>query len=168
MTFNHLTRLAFAAMLALGTAAVGPAQAQEPSAAAVASAKELISLKGGAGMFDPLIPGVIESVKNSFIPTNPNLNRELSDVATELRKDYEPRRADLLTDVSKIYASHFSEQELKDLVAFYQTPLGKKVLAEEPIALDQSLKRAQAWAKTFSEEVMERFRVEMKKKGYNL
>jgi uncharacterized protein len=167
MTSTYLTRLAFAAILALATAGAA-AQAQEPSAAAVGYAKELVSLKGGAGMFDPLIPGVIESVKNMYEPTNPNLGKELGEVAVQLRKDYEPRRADLLTEVSKIYASHFTEQELKDLVAFYKTPLGKKVILEEPVALDQSLKRASAWAKTFSDEVLERFRTEMKKKGHNL
>jgi hypothetical protein len=168
MISNHLTKLAFAAMLALATAAGGPARAQEPSAAAIANAKEVISLKGGVGMFDPLIPGVIESVKNMYVPTNPNLGRELGDVAAQLRKDYEPRRAELLAEVSKVYAARFTEQELKDLVAFYKTPLGKKVIAEEPVALDQSLKRAQDWAKSFSDEVMDRFRVEMKKKGHNL
>jgi uncharacterized protein len=53
-------------------------------------------------------------------------------------------------------------------VAFYKTPIGKKMIIEEPIALDQSLKVAQAWATRFSDEVLERFRAEMKKKGYNL
>ena len=42
------------------------------------------------------------------------------------------------------------------------------MITEEPIALDQSLKAAQAWANRFSEEVLGRFRVEMKKKGHNL
>jgi uncharacterized protein len=165
---SHLIhRPALAAALLVGFLAfTAGARAQTP--ASLAAAKELVSLKGGANMFDPLIPGVIESAKNAYLPTNPQLSKELNEVALQLRKEYDPKRAEVLNEVSKIYAQHFTEQELKDLVAFYKTPLGKKMITEEPIALDQSLKVAQAWATKFSDEVLERFRAEMKKKGHNL
>jgi len=165
---SHLIhRPALAVALLVGFLAfTAGARAQTP--ASLAAAKELISLKGGVAMFDPLIPGVIESAKNAYLPTNPQLSKELNEVALQLRKEYDPKRAEILNEVSKIYAQHFTEQELKDLVAFYRTPLGKKMITEEPIALDQSLKAAQAWATKFSDEVLERFRAEMKKKGHNL
>jgi hypothetical protein len=35
-------------------------------------------------------------------------------------------------DMVKIYASEFTEQELKELLAFYQTPLGRKTVAKMP------------------------------------
>ena len=165
---SHLIhRPALAVALLVGFLAfTAGARAQTP--ASLAAAKELISLKGGVAMFDPLIPGVIESAKNAYLPTNPQLSKELNEVALQLRKEYDPKRAEILNEVSKIYAQRFTEQELKDLVAFYRTPLGKKMITEEPIALDQSLKAAQAWATKFSDEVLERFRAEMKKKGHNL
>jgi hypothetical protein len=163
-------RLVLAAALAAAClASAGAARAQTPpTPVAIAAAKELVSLKGGAAMFDPLIPGVIESVKNAFVPTNPQLTPQLNEVANLLRKEYDAKRPEILNEVSRIYAQHFTEQELKDLVAFYKTPLGHKMITEEPIALDQSLKAAQAWATQFSDVVMERFRVEMKKRGANL
>lgn len=162
-------RLALAAVLAIACLVSGGiARAQAPTPSAIAAARDLVVIKGGTAMFEPLIPGVIESAKNSLLPTNPQLAQPLNEVAAELRKQYEPKRAEILDEVAKIYAEHFTEQELKELVAFYKTPLGKKLLAEEPAALDQSLKAAQAWAVHFSDQVIERFHVEMKKKGYNL
>ena len=169
MKFRPLDRLLLAAALAAAClASAGVARAQAPTPAAIATARDLVVAKGGIAMFEPLIPGVIESAKNSFLPTNPQLGPQLNQVAAELRKEYEPKRNEILEEVATIYAQHFTEQELKDLVGFYRTPLGKKLLAQEPIALDQSLKAAQAWAVRFSDEVIERFKVEMKKKGYNL
>jgi uncharacterized protein len=170
MTFRPLNRLALAALAAACLASAGAARAQAPAPTpvAIAAAKELVSLKGGSTMFDPLIPGVIESVKNAFVPTNPQLTPQLNEVANLLRKEYDAKRAEILDGVARIYAQHFTEQELKDLVAFYKTPLGHKMITEEPLALDQSLKAAQSWATQFSDVVMERFRVEMKKKGYAL
>jgi hypothetical protein len=144
------------------------APAQEPSAGALAAARDMLAVKGGAAFFDPVVPGVIESVKNSFVPTNPQLYRELTDVAAFLRKDYEPKRVELLGNVTRIFAQHFTEQELKDMTAFYKTPLGQKMLKEEPAAIEQSLKTTQDWANNFSEVVTARFRVEMQKKGHKL
>jgi hypothetical protein len=70
--------------------------------------------------------------------------------------------------VARIFAQHFTEQELKDIAAFYKTPLGQKMLKEEPPAIEQSIKNAQEWANGFSETVNSRFRSEMQKKGHRL
>jgi uncharacterized protein len=152
----------------LAATVVAQAQAQAPTAGAVAAARELIVVKGGALMFEPVIPGVIETAKNSLVPTNPNLSRELNDVAAQLRKEYEAKKAELVYEVAVIYAQHFTEQELKELVAFYKSPLGQKMLKEEPAALDQSMKRAQDWSGDFSDAVLARIRAEMAKRGHPL
>lgn len=166
MTSSFVVRAAVAAAVALGALA-GGARAQEPSPTAVNAARELMALKG-VSMFDALIPGVVESVKNNFIPTNPNLIRELNEVSTQLRSEYAAKKAELHTEVARGYARYFTEQELKDMLAFYKTPLGTKMAAQEPLAVEETLKRAQTWANGFSEQVMGRFRTEMKKKGHDL
>ncbi len=169
MKFRALKSLALVAALAAACLPSGtPARAQAPTPAAVAVAKELVVMRGGMAMFDPLIPGVIESAKNSFLPTHPQLAQQLDQVAVALRKEYEPKRNEILDELSKIYAQHFTEQELKEIVTFYKSPLGKKLITQEPVVIDDSLKATQAWAAQFSDQVLERFRVEMKKKGYSL
>lgn len=171
MVANYTTlamcRLILVAALS-STATIGAAQAQQPTPAAVDLAKQVIMVKGGNNMFDPIVPGVIESAKNMFLPTNPGLAKDLNEVAAQLRKDYEPKRVELLNEVARTYAQQFTEQELKDLVVFYKTPLGQKVIAEEPRALDAAMTRAQDWANNFSEEVISKMRAEMKKRGDNL
>ena len=152
----------------IAAAAHAQAPAPAPTAGAVAAARELIVVKGGAAMFEPVIPGVIETAKNSLLPTNPNLTKELNDVAAQLRKDYDNKKAELVYEVAVIYAKHFTEQELKDLVTFYKSPLGQKMLKEEPVALEQGMKRAQDWSQDFSDAVLSRIRSEMTKKGHPL
>ncbi|MBI3436216.1 MAG: DUF2059 domain-containing protein [Proteobacteria bacterium] len=145
-----------------------PVYAQQPSARAVAYAQELIQLKEGLAMFAPLIPGVIENSKLVFLQQNPALTKDLDAVAEKLRKDFDPRRNDLAATIARAYASNFTEAELKDLVAFYKTPLGKKLLVGEPKALEQALQAAQTFGDDLSTEVMEKMRAEMKKKGHSL
>ena len=72
------------------------------------------------------------------------------------------------TEIARAYASRFTEQELKEILAFYKTPLGKKLIVEEPKGVDDATKRVDEWANKFAEEVLARIRAEMKKKGHNL
>jgi hypothetical protein len=169
MAFRSLNRLALIAALALGWVVMADsARAQAPSPGAVAAAKELVALKGGGAMFDPLIPGVIESAKNQLVPTNPQLGAPLNEVAVQLHKEYGPKRAELLDIIAQAYAKRFTEAELKDIAAFYKTPTGKKMIAQEPAAIKESLDAAQLWANEFSDTVLQRFRTEMQKKGFKL
>jgi hypothetical protein len=145
------------------------AQAQQSTPAAIALARDVIITKGVTAMTHPLAVGVIESAKNTFVPTNPNLTRELNEVAVALHKELDLKgENDAVNEMARAYASRFTEQELKDLLVFYKTPLGQKVSREEPIAIEEGLKNAQRWADTFAETVMERVRTEMRKKGHPL
>ena len=141
---------------------------QQPSPAAVALGRELVEIKGGAGMFDPIIINVIEQTKGNLLQMNPQLSKDLNDVSTQLRNEFTPRRVELIAEAGRLYAVAFTEAELKDMLAFYKAPLGKKMLEREPVVLDQTFTFMQQWAPRVGEEVMNRFRAEMKKKGHNL
>ena len=160
-----LTGAALLAAVVLGGSAIAQPQ---PSAEAVDTARQIITLKGGETIFNTLIPGVIEQSKYMFEQQNPNLGNPLRDVATKLRNELAPRQAELNSEVAKVYASRFTEKEIKDLLAFYQTPLGRKLIAEEPKALDQSMTYAQDWARRLSDEVVVKMRAEMKKLGHDI
>ena len=166
MNTATFARRGFHAALALaffGCAVPALAQ-QQPSANAIAMAKELLVAKGATAMFEPLIPGMIETMKNNILPTNPGLFKDLSEVAAKLRTELAPRR----NEIARLYAQKFSEAEIKDILAFYKSPVGKKFATEEPAVIDQGLQRAEAWSHKINEEVTKRFSEEMKKKGHNL
>jgi hypothetical protein len=85
-----------------------------------------------------------------------------------MRADLTPRLSELYAEVAKIYAEHFTEQELKELLAFYNSAVGKKYVAEQAIVVNASLKFAQDWANKLSDEVTAKMREELKKKGHAL
>jgi hypothetical protein len=145
----------------------GDARAQQPSATALALAKEVMELKGAIAMFDPIVIGVIEHNRNLLLQVNPNLSRDINDVVMQLRNEYAGRRAEIHAEMARAYASQFTEQELRDAAAFYKTPLGKKLIEAEPKAVDEATKRVDAWSTKFAEEVMAKMRAELRKKGHN-
>lgn len=154
----------FAAVVFGGSAIAQP----QPSAEAVETARQIIALKGGDNIFNSLIPGVIEQSRYMFEQQSPNLGTPLREVAGKLRNELAPRQAELNGEVAKVYASRFTEKEIKDLLAFYQSPLGRKLITEEPKAIDQSMSYAQDWARKLSDEVVVKIRAEMKKLGHDI
>lgn len=165
-----LQRLVRPALVAAAFIALShPAVAQpKPSAASLAAAHKLIEVTGATNLFNPLIPGVIEQAKILFLQQNPALGHDLNEVAAKLRADLAPRFTELTDEVAKFYAEDFTEQELKDIIAFYQSPTGKKLLERQPQIIDHSMKFAQDWANKLSVEVVAKMREEMKKRGHAL
>ena len=163
------TRATRLAALALALVAFAPAaRSQQPSAAALATAKELVAATGATTVFTPLIAGVVEQSKLLFLQQDPGLAKDLNEIATQMRTDLAPRFSELTNEVAMLYATNFTEDELKTILAFYQSPVGKKLLLRQPQVVDNSMKFAQTWANKLSDEVTAKMRDELKKRGHNL
>jgi len=145
-----------------------PNSAHQPSPAAVLLAKQILEIKHVEDIFKPLIRGVVIKTRDLFMQTNFMWGKDLNEIAANLEKEYSVRTKELLDRAARIYATHFSEPELKQILSFYQSPLGLKAIDEEPKALDESMTMAGTWAGDFSQDVINKMRAEMKKRGHDL
>ncbi len=174
-------RFATAALLALAVAGAAfpaaaqkpaapaaPAAAPQPSPGALLLAKQIVQVKNVKDVFQPIVRGVVQKVKNGYLQTNFMWSKDLDEVAFNVEKEFDPRVTELVDASARIYATHFTEQELRDLLTFYQSPLGQKVLAQEPKVLDESMIYAGTWADNLAQEVANAIRVEMKKRGHDI
>ena len=164
-----INRTLSAGAVAVALTVAGPAafaQGPQPSAAAMAAAKELVGLTGATSLFSPLIAGVIEQSKLLFLQQDPMLQKDLNEIAARMRTELQPRFAEITNEVAREYASHFTEQELKAILVFYQSPAGKKMLLEQPKVVNNSMQFAQDWANKLSTEVTAKMRDELKKQGH--
>ncbi|MCX7314867.1 MAG: DUF2059 domain-containing protein [Alphaproteobacteria bacterium] len=170
MNVRFIARAIGAAAIAcvvLQGASIEAARAQQPpTAAAIGLAAQLLEIKGGLAAFDPAVDGVIISHRNTLLQINPNLAKDIDAVVVMMRADSPARRKEMQTEIAKGYASAFSEQDLRDIIVFYKTPLGKKMVENEPKAGEESTSRAAAWIEKYAEAMMQRMRAEMKKKGH--
>src|SRR5437588_2154139 len=162
-------RILSAGFVALGLALSAlPSAAQQPKAAspaAIAAAKEILAMKSASAMYANAVPGIVDQTKNQLLQTNLNYQKDLNEVAVVVAQKLAGREKVIGEGMAKVYASEFSEQELKDLVTFYKSPLGQKLLSTEPRAIQFSMSYMNQWAQTFSETVNAQFRAEMRKRG---
>lgn len=140
------------ASLAL-TLAAAPVRAQAPDPAAAAAAKELFdSMNYRAvlqGMMQQMSQGMAASMRGgaqAAINNNPKLSAQdkqkaLAKMEAELPAAVSAMQSvmndptlvdDILAETVPIYARNFSADELKQITAFYRTPVGAKMLAKMP------------------------------------
>jgi hypothetical protein len=167
MIVRFMARTLVATAIACVAMAYGAHAQPQPSAAQVALATQLLELKGGIGAFDPAIDGVIISHRNTLLQINPNLSRDIDAVVQTMRAEAAARRKEIQAELATGYASAFTEQELKDIIAFYRTPLGKKMLEAEPKGTEASMKRAEVWIEKYAEATMAKMRAEMRRRGHS-
>jgi hypothetical protein len=122
-------------------------------------------MKSASSMYANAVPGMVEQTKNQLMQTNINYQKDLNEVALIVAQKLAGREKEIGEGMANIYASSFTEQELKDLVTFYKSPLGQKLLVTEPKAIQGSMAYINQWAQTFAETVNGEFRAEMRKRG---
>ena len=116
-------------------------------------------------MYANAVPNLVEQTKNVLMQSNLNYQKDLNEVAVIVAKKLAGREKEIGDGMAQVYANEFTEQELKDLVDFYKSPLGQKLLASEPRAIQFSMSYMNQWAQSFAEVVNGQFRAEMKKRG---
>ena len=177
---KSLSRILSAAGLAMGLALTAiPAEAQQKNApattalkpgspGAIAAAKEILAMKNAAAMYANAVPNLVEQTKNVLMQSNLNYQKDLNEVAVIVAKNLAGREKEIGDGMAQVYANEFTEQELKDLVTFYKSTLGQKLLASEPRAIQFSMSYMNQWAQQFAETINGQFRAEMKKRGKDI
>ncbi len=174
--FRILPAAGLAMGVALGLAlASQPAAAQQAAApgptlkqgtpACMAAAREILTMKNAAAMYANAVPNIVQQTKDQLLSTNLNYQKDLNEVAVIVAQTLAGKEKEIGEGMAQIYCNEFTEKELVDLVAFYKSPLGHKLLTSEPRAIQFSMSYMNGWAQNFAEIVNAQFRAEMRKRG---
>jgi hypothetical protein len=154
--------LALLAGLALATAV----RAQEPDAAALAKAKEFIAAAHSIKLADQMLTLMEKPLTQLIEKVNPGRGKEIADLLREKLFPAMRERLPEFTDLaSRVYAKHFTAADLDQLIAFYESPIGKKLVAEQPAMLAEMNAVAQAWGQNLAMDVMRKLAPEFQKRG---
>ncbi len=100
--------------------------------------------KVNEGVFQLMVPATVKMIESELKKREP-LGEKLPDKVNAMREKIMEmfRRQfaweNLKNDYIKIYAEIFTEQELKELVAFYKTPTGRKFAEKQPELISKSM-----------------------------
>jgi hypothetical protein len=124
-------------------------------------ADQLVQLTGTARLFDSLLPNIADEAKNSFIRSNPQMQLGIIAVVDKVAVEMVARRPELDAYLARVWASGFTNDEMRELIAFYTTDTGKKYAKLQPQLLAVQTAAAEEWAKSVAAELDARVREEL-------
>ncbi len=144
-----LSSLALAACVALPTL---PAAAEEPSMEALAI--ELMNLSGAEGVAEQTVQVLAAQIRSAY----PLVKEE---TWTEVLATLDANEVE--ASMAAVYTQHFTRKELEELIAFYKSPIGRRLVQLLPTVVQASMAAGAEWNQRKGTEIVEA----LKARGHN-
>jgi uncharacterized protein len=149
------------AMLALALLCAGPAMAQqaqgqaqgEDAAAKRQDIRRLLEVTGSAQLGQQILGQMMETFKKA----SPDVPESFWN---EMMKEFDS--ATMIDLIVPVYEKHLTHEDVKGLIAFYESPLGRKVTSVLPVIAQESMQAGQQWGMDIARRVQQR--LEQRKK----
>ena len=134
----------------------------------LAAAVEFLQASGLTRGFDDMIPQFLQQANSAYSSQRPELSGMINQVTLSLVPEFVKQRGDLDQNLAKLYTAKFSEDELKQLTAFYRSPVGQKFSTLQQDIVRDSFPVVQTWTRTLQENIAKRIKEEVEKRGQKL
>jgi hypothetical protein len=121
--------------------------------------RHLLELNGSNKLAKQVWDQLFQTVKTSSPQVPSSVWQEMD---TEFQADINGGK--FIEMMVPIYSRAFTEQEVNELVKFYESQIGRKLTSALPQILSESMAAGQDWAL----EVLTRLRTRLKEKGYSV
>jgi uncharacterized protein len=129
--------------------------AADPTPEHLTAARAAIAAIKATDQFDVILPQAADSLKGEMIQKDPNLESTITSAVDEEVIRLAARRADLENEAARAYANIFTIEELNGIATFYGSDVGKKLIAEGPLATREVLKAANIWQTGIARDLAE-------------
>jgi hypothetical protein len=126
-------------------AMASPAVAQDISDSHMKAARDALDALTSTRQYDDILPQAALALKQELIQKNPDMVQAISQMVDEKTLELASRRGDLEREAATIYAKIFTEQQLKEMTAFYLSDTGKKLLEDGGLVARQVHEAAGIW-----------------------
>ena len=110
--------------------------------------KVMFTQSGQSETFSNAIDQILEMYKQQF----PDIDQTF---LAEFREEFSRTSLDDLVDrLVPVYQSYLTQEDLKQIIAFYNTPVGKKFAANTPALTSESMQVGQQWGMEVAEKVL--------------
>lgn len=151
-----MRKLQYLFALVLCIAAFVPAYAQTRTPADSAKHADIVRLMQVSGSGE-LGVQVMDNMLPSFMEVFPQVPDQ---VWQELRQEISV--GTLVDLIVPVYEQHFTHDEIKELIAFYESPIGRKLVQRLPLILQESMEIGGRWGEELAERILDK----LAEKGY--
>jgi len=168
---RHSVSIAIA-VLAFGFALLygGPAATQSSATSpdALEAARELVTTSRAGDQIRTLLPLFMQQLKPAIVQGRPEVARDYDLVMPALIESMTARSDAFAAAIAEIYAHTFTADELRQVTAFYRSPIGQKFLEKMPVIAQESMAMGQKFGQEIAAEMRNRMIEELRKRGHNI
>ena len=162
-------RLALSLCLALSVATTALAQEAKPvDPAALAQARILFERSNAAELGQQMAKAVEDQQRAALERFNPARAAQIGEMVDLMRAEFAKYMPALEEAIITLYAQRFTADELAQIIAFNDTPVGRKMVREMPAILAETMSVAQTMALKAATDVMIKLRPEFEKRNLKL
>jgi hypothetical protein len=151
---------------------ISPAASDNPAPAKRADIEKLMRITGPPDVTKQISNFFIRQMSKAIKASRPDLPaktyRILSEEINKVIEEQMTTKGGFLDMVIPIYAKHFSHKDIRGLLKFYQTDLGKKTIKIWPLILQESMTLAQNWSKSLGPLIKKNINKRFKNEGIDL
>lgn len=160
----NLRQITLSTLLALAMAL--PAQAQEVSAEHRASIEQLMRITGTANLTKQMAATMSEQMMQALRKSRPDIPKEIVQVLPEeVMGVFDENMGSFMDELVPLYAKYFSNAEIQEVIAFYSTDLGKKMIASMPSLMHESMLAGARWGQALGPTIEKRVKARLKREG---
>jgi hypothetical protein len=142
------------------------ARADDPKEADI---RQLIAFTGGANLGVQMAAGMSNAFFTAIKKANPQFPDRAAEVITAELTGFMREKMEgpdgLIAQIIPIYAQTYTQDEIRQLLAFYRTPLGIKMIQTAPQLAQESMKVGQAWGQAQLPQMQARIQAALVREG---
>lgn len=148
------------ALVMVGSLWITAGRADELSDQKRADIKALLKAAGGVASANEMVGPVTDQMLQAVKSARPDLQQDVLDnirkAVTDTIREAIEAQGGLLDQLVPVYNAHLSQAEVKELIAFYTSPIGKKFAAEQPKISREAYEVGVQWGKNLGPVVRQR------------
>jgi hypothetical protein len=144
------------------------AAAQAPSPEAISAARKVVATMKTADQYRALLPQLLLKLRPVLAQDRPEIERDF-DAMTATSSDIYAPFVDQMTDqIAAVYAATFTVDELRQIDAFYNQPVGRKLLEKSDALAQASAQIGQDVSRKAADELKQRLTEALRQRGHKL
>lgn len=149
-----------------------PAHADELTEAKRQDVLRLLDLTGAFRIGQLFSSTIVRQMTDALRSARPDIPSDVMDILPKAIDEVVAAEmtaaggfADLVVDV---YQRHFTHEDVRGLIAFYETPLGRKLSDRLPAMTQESMQAGMKWGVSIAPKIQERVKQRFRERGVDL
>ncbi|MCA1563361.1 MAG: DUF2059 domain-containing protein [Acidobacteria bacterium] len=143
--------------------------APRPERTLAEEAQRLMEVTGALKLARQMASMTANQMLKATQAANPQIPARAGAIITEITNaEFDQAFApggEMAAGIAEVYARHFTVDELREMIAFYESPIGRKVTESLPVVAQESMQVGMGWALKRMPEVQRKIQERLKAEG---